>query len=161
MRRLAATALIGALALAMSAGASSPVLAGGGHYGYGYRGGYGHGNYGHDYYGAAVAVGLAGLFVGWMLRDATYHAPQTRTVYVPAPASTVYVPAPVRTIYVPAPVRYAGTPAQAQLLPPGCVMIREYQTWLTVGGRQVEAYGDACLQADGSWRRFAPKLVPE
>ena len=83
------------------------------------------------------------------------------TTDAPAPVRTVYVPAPVRTVYVPAPVRYAGPPAQARPLPPGCLMIREYQTRLTVGGRQVEAYGDTCLQADGSWRRFAPKLVPE
>jgi hypothetical protein len=154
MRRLAAIALIGALALMMSAGVSSPVVAGGKHYGYGYRGGYGYhrGYNGHGNYGAAVAIGLAGLFVGLLLHDATYHAPPTRTVYIPAP---------VRRVYVPAPVRYAGRPAQARTLPPNCLMIREYQTRLTVGGRQVEAYGDTCLQSDGSWRRFAPKLVPE
>ncbi len=66
MRRHAAIALIGALALMMSAGVLSPVVAGGKHYGYGYNGGYGyHGErYGHGYYGAAVAVGLAGLIVG-------------------------------------------------------------------------------------------------
>ena len=127
MRRLAVIALIGALALMMSAGVSSPVVAGGKHYGYGYQGGYGY--HGHGYYGAAVAVGLAGLFVGLLLHDATYHAPPTRTVYVPAP---------VRRVYVPAPVRYAGRPAQAWTLPPNCLMIREYQTRLTVGGRQVE-----------------------
>ena len=152
MRRLAATVLIGTLALAMSAGVSGPVVAGGKHYGYGYHGGHGyhgHGHYGHHYYGAAVAVGLV---FGWLLHDAVYHAPPPRTVYVPASP---------RAIYVPVPVRYAGPPAQARPLPPGCLMIREYQTRLTVGGRQVEAYGDACLQADGSWRRFAPMLVPE
>jgi hypothetical protein len=164
MRRFAATALIGILALAMSAAVSSPAVAGGKHYGYGYHGGYGHhghGHYGHHYYGAAVAVGLAGLVVGWLLHDADYYYAPPRTVYVPAPVRTVYVPAPVRTVYVPATVRYAGPTAQARPLPPGCLMIREYQTRITVGGRQVDAYGDACLQADGSWRRFAPKLVPE
>ena len=169
MRRLAATVLIGALALAMSAVVSSPVVAGGKHHGYGYYGGYGYhgygypgyryhgyryygyGHYGHGYYGAAVAVGVAGLAVGWLLRDAAYHAPPR----------TVYVLSPPRTVYVPASARYAGPPAQARPLPPGCLMVREYQTRLTVGGRQVEAYGDACLQADGSWRRLAPQPVPE
>ena len=177
MRRLAATVLIGAMALAMSAGVSSPAVAGGKHHGYGYHGGYGysgygyrgygysgygyrgHGYYGHGYWGPAVAVGVAGLVVGWMLHDAAHYAPPPRVVYVPAPR-VVYVPAP-RTVYVPASVGSAGPPARARLLPPGCLMIREYQTQLTVGGRQVEAYGDACLQADGSWRRLAPRLVPE
>lgn len=44
--------------------------------------------------------------------------------------------------------------------PAGCLMIREYQTRIVVGGREVEAYGDACLQPDGSWRTGPPKLVP-
>ncbi len=39
-------------------------------------------------------------------------------------------------------------------------MIREYQARIVVGGREVEAYGDACLQPDGSWRTGPPKLVP-
>ena len=34
-----------------------------------------------------------------------------------------------------------------------CLMVREYQTKITVDGMNVEAYGDACLQPDGSWRR--------
>jgi surface antigen len=29
---------------------------------------------------------------------------------------------------------------------------REYQTTVTVGGRQEEAYGTACQQTDGSWK---------
>ena len=45
-------------------------------------------------------------------------------------------------------------------LPPSCQMIREYQTQVVVGGRAVEAYGDACLQADGSWRLGPPKIPP-
>jgi hypothetical protein len=158
MRRLAATVLIGAMALAMSAGVSGPAVAGGKHHGYGgYGHGYsghgyrGYGYYGHGYWGPAVVVGVAGLFVGWMLHDAAHYAPPPRVVYVPAP----------RAVYVPASVGSAGPPARARPLPPGCLMIREYQTRLTVGGRQVEAYGDACLQADGSWRRLAPRLVPE
>ncbi len=34
-----------------------------------------------------------------------------------------------------------------------CLQEREYQTRVMVGGKQVEAYGTACLQPDGSWRR--------
>ncbi len=37
-------------------------------------------------------------------------------------------------------------------------MIREYQTQVTIGGRLLDAYGDACLKADGSWERGQPKL---
>jgi len=46
-------------------------------------------------------------------------------------------------------------------LPPGCRMIREYQTRVAVGGKYVDAYGDACLQADGSWKRGPAKIVPD
>ena len=34
-----------------------------------------------------------------------------------------------------------------------CLQEREYQTTVMVGGRTVDAYGTACLQPDGSWRR--------
>lgn len=34
-----------------------------------------------------------------------------------------------------------------------CLQEREYTTTVKVGGRNVEAYGTACLQPDGSWRR--------
>lgn len=40
-----------------------------------------------------------------------------------------------------------------------CLMEREYQTTVTVGGREVDAYGTACLQSDGSWNRGTAKLV--
>ncbi len=48
----------------------------------------------------------------------------------------------------------------AEDLRQACLMIREYQTKITVGGKEVDAYGDACLQPDGSWRLGAPKQVP-
>ena len=32
-----------------------------------------------------------------------------------------------------------------------CLRLREYQTEIVIGGRTVPAYGDACLQPDGSW----------
>jgi surface antigen len=31
-------------------------------------------------------------------------------------------------------------------------VVREYTTTVEIGGKRVEAFGDACLQADGSWR---------
>ena len=33
-----------------------------------------------------------------------------------------------------------------------CLQEREYQTKIMVGGKQVDGYGTACLQPDGSWR---------
>ncbi|WP_282609968.1 hypothetical protein [Pelagibius sp. Alg239-R121] len=49
----------------------------------------------------------------------------------------------------------AATPQQ------NCQMIREYQTVVKIGGKQVQAYGDACMQPDGSWKLGPPKPVPE
>jgi len=158
-------------------GVSAPALAGG--YGYGYRHHYGfghrpHSGYGFSYgyrshghhhdgalIGAAAILGFSLLALELSRRDAYYAQPaytyQTRTVYVAPPARTVYVAPPAQTVYVAPPV---AAPAQAQL-PPGCLMVREYQTRVVVGGREVDAYGDACLQPDGSWRQGAPKIVPD
>jgi hypothetical protein len=43
--------------------------------------------------------------------------------------------------------------------PSNCLQEREYQTKVIVGGKQVDAYGTACLQPDGSWRRGPAQLV--
>jgi surface antigen len=40
-----------------------------------------------------------------------------------------------------------------------CLQEREYQTTVYVGGKEVDAYGTACLQPDGSWRRGPAQLV--
>lgn len=40
-----------------------------------------------------------------------------------------------------------------------CLQEREYQTTIVVGGKNVPAYGTACLQPDGSWKRDTPQLV--
>ena len=40
-----------------------------------------------------------------------------------------------------------------------CLQAREYQTTVVVGGRNVPAYGTACLQPDGSWRHEPARLV--
>jgi hypothetical protein len=58
----------------------------------------------------------------------------------PAPA-----PAPAPQAYQPQPV--PSGPAST------CLMTREYQTEVAVGGRMVPGYGQACLQPDGSWYR--------
>ena len=41
-------------------------------------------------------------------------------------------------------------PTTAQISP--CLQEREYRTKIMVGGKEVEGYGTACLQPDGSWR---------
>ncbi len=40
-------------------------------------------------------------------------------------------------------------------------MIREYRTQIHHAGRAVEAYGDKCLRADGSWIKGVARLVPQ
>jgi hypothetical protein len=57
--------------------------------------------------------------------------------YYPQPAST-----PPRTV-----TRYETPYADNT-----CLQQREYQTKIMVGGKQVQGYGTACLQPDGSWR---------
>lgn len=53
---------------------------------------------------------------------------------------------------VPVAVPVAATPTAYRQADPSCLQIREYQTEIVIGGRSVPAYGDACLQADGSWK---------
>ncbi len=84
-----------------------------------------------------------------------YRRPQV--IYV-EPNTQVYQSNPV--LAAPPAGQYQTSPPPAQVLE-GCRMIREYQTQVTIGGRLVDAYGDACLKADGSWERGQPKLVPE
>jgi hypothetical protein len=59
---------------------------------------------------------------------------------------------PVEPAVVEQKVADAGAPST-------CVMTREYQTEILVGGELVPAYGQACLQPDGSWYRGP--AVPE
>ncbi|MGD2074341.1 MAG: hypothetical protein PVI91_08090 [Gammaproteobacteria bacterium] len=60
----------------------------------------------------------------------------------------------------PQPQEYYSLP-QSSYSPGGstCLQEREYQTKVIVGGKQVDAYGTACLQPDGSWRRGPAELV--
>jgi len=57
--------------------------------------------------------------------------------------------------YAPQPPPPAQPPAGRAVVSqvsPDCLQVREYQTQIVVGGRTVPAYGDACLQPDGSWK---------
>ena len=40
-----------------------------------------------------------------------------------------------------------------------CLQEREYQTTVIVGGKEVNAYGTACLQPDGSWSRSPARVA--
>ena len=67
--------------------------------------------------------------------------------------------APPPPAYLPPPPAYPVQPAPAEqkVADAGphatCLMTREYQTEILVGGELVPAYGQACLQPDGSWYR--------
>lgn len=109
-----------------------------GHYGYRHRH-YGHRYYRHRHYGHR-------RYGHWHYGHHHHrHSHVTYTKVVPA--------APARQARVAKPT--ASKPSQQS-----CLMIREYQTKITVGGQEVDAYGDACLQPDGSWRLGVPKQVP-
>lgn len=112
---------------------------GGGHAksGYGY---YGHGYHNNnddddnDLWIGLAAGGLLGYIVGDAVNQPKYVTPsyQPAVVYPAATSTVTYPPA-----------------NQGQ----SCLQEREYQTKVIVGGRQVDAYGTACLQPDGSWLR--------
>jgi hypothetical protein len=91
-----------------------------------------------------------------------YHTHRHRHVLYRLPSHR-YVPhSHTRTLPAAAP-QAAKRTLQAAPPPPArnCLMIREYQTVITIDGKQLDAYGDACMQPDGSWRRGPPKAVPE
>jgi hypothetical protein len=54
---------------------------------------------------------------------------------------------PEATNAPPPPTQYANTAPDNT-----CLQQREYNTKIMVGGKQVNGYGTACLQPDGSWR---------
>lgn len=80
-----------------------------------------------------------------------YYAYPPPVYGVPAPA---YV-APPAYVSPPQPT-YVSPPAPAPLAAPMPAQqssdCREYQTTITVAGRQQPAYGVTCRQPDGSWR---------
>lgn len=92
------------------------------------------------------------------------YRPATRVVYVERPVQTVVreVPAYPQANQVnynqqPAPSYGAG---QQQGYNSSCLQTREFQTYIEVGGRTVPAYGQACLQPDGSWKHGEAIAAP-
>ncbi len=167
MRRNLPSVLL--LAAVLFVGGLAPATAGG-YGGYGHRGHAHHGGHYGGYYGgsyhhydddddAAVALGV-GILFGALLGHA-FSQPSERHDY-DAPAH--YHRPPARVPYAMEP-RVVVSRETASLIAPypegSCLQAREYQTQVQIQGRAVGAYGIACLQADGSWRRGPARIAPE
>lgn len=115
---------------------------------YGYRGNYGYGG-SYGYYGGhrgghggEVALGL--LTGGLLFYALTANQRNNDTVYVQQ--QPVYVQPEQQQQWT------QRQPVQPQNLDSSCLQVREYQTTITVGNQSVPAYGQSCLQPDGSWK---------
>lgn len=114
-------------------------------YGHNYgHGGYGHGGYGTSYYqddddDEKLLIGLVvGGILGYAINESTHNNADDYDAYYDNAA-------------------YRGNTSTVNTSGYGsCLQEREYQTTVVVGGREVDAYGTACLQPDGSWKRSPP-----
>ncbi len=110
-----------------------------------------HGHY-HHHHGHGAGRTLLGIGIGLLAYDIIHkskaHA-RARTTYEESSYPPAYPPRR-SAVRIEPPAASAGD----------CLQIREYQTIITVGGEEREAYGDACLMPDGNWRLGPPKLVP-
>jgi hypothetical protein len=130
--------------------------------------GYSHHNrhyYGRHHHGEGLAAAIIlGALIG-MAVDKQASA----NYYYPAPPRVVYRTPPPRVVYgrptpaypAPPPAVVSQAPTVASITPSACVMTREYQTTVTIGGKPRKAYGTACLRPDGSWLQGPAKLVPQ
>lgn len=123
-------------------------------YNYGY-GNYGYNNYGYNNYGYNN--------YGYSNYGSSYpsyrYAPRTNVVYVERPVQTVVQQVPVYA-QAPAQQQYQYAPTQAAQPAENCLQVREYTTTIEIGGQTVPAYGQACLQPDGSWKFGDPIAEP-
>lgn len=98
--------------------------------------------YKHDNSSEKLLIGLVvGGIVGYAINNA-----QHRKVY----SSPDHYPTQQPSVYPTSSPQYSNN---------SCLQEREYQTTVVVGGRNVPAYGTACLQPDGSWRQWPATLV--
>ena len=147
------TGCVYALAAILIASLASPSFAGERHR-------HRHGHH-HQGYATATMAGLGMLSLMLSRPKVDYYwYPGWMPMSIYRQPPTVHVVPQVRYVVRPTPPPRIAHDRQLTTLPPGCLMIREYQTRVIIGGREVEAYGDACMQPDGSWRRGSPKLVP-
>jgi len=109
---------------------------------------------GRGFGNVVLGVGLGYLMFGGSSRrdrqhDSHYYSPR----YVEVERAVIYRKGPT----------YRETVNNAQrnkFESADCLQVREYQTIIIIGGEEQEAYGDACLQPDGSWTQGVPKTVP-
>ena len=125
--------------------------------------------YHHSHGGDGLAAGLLGAGIGIIIGSAiaSQNQPRERVVvrervitrdsgWVNPDYPPVYAAPASNGWYQPA------TPVSAPVQPQSsCLQTREYQTKITVGGKEVDAYGTACLQPDGDWQFGAPTPVPQ
>lgn len=88
----------------------------------------------HNGDGKLIAGLLVGALVGYAIFD-SQRQPQQQ------PAQRYDEPR-----YVPRVEQLSGPVEQ-------CLQTREYQARVTINGEEVDAYGTACLQPDGSWKK--------
>lgn len=150
-------------ALALAAGFAVPEAAAGGGPSYGYGYGYGHTSHGRGHvavrgghhrgghhrggHGRGAAHFGYGIGAGLLLSHIIYSSRDRDRVQIVQPAP----------VYAPPPAGVATAPAAPAT---DCIQTREYQSLVTVGGREVEGYGTACLKADGSWELGPPQVEP-
>ena len=147
---------LAASVIVIGLGTITPAMAGGSHGNRHFRVGHHGGHHG----GHGVGYALLGFGLGYAL----YSASRPRYNYYYDP-SYYYAPPRYRApvVYAPPPQYEAQQPSQSvQEFPAGttCLQTREYTTVITIAGEEQEAYGTACLLADGSWIAGAPKFVP-
>ena len=111
---------------------------------------YGHRGYGNHYYydDDDDEDLLIGLVVGGILGYAINSAQQRDDYSYDRNTYSYDRNTYSQEVYTPPPA-YSGS----------CLQEREYQTTVIVGGREVDAYGTACLQPDGSWTRSPPRIA--
>ena len=116
------------------------------HHNHGYHGANGYHGYGHHgshlgFHGYADGELALGLLAGALLTYAITSHHGDRNHQPPRPSAARVSPPPAK-------------------VDSSCLQEREYHTIIVIDGKEVPAWGVACLQADGSWRRNGINLGP-
>ncbi len=111
---------------------------------YGYHGYHRHRHHRYPFY----------FHLGWLF----WSPPPPIYIYREYPRTIIYRD---KYIYDSRPEDYSGSDNRrpANLKP--CLQTREYTTTIIIEGKTVEAYGNRCLQPDGSWRYGPARPVPD
>ncbi|MDG1857610.1 MAG: hypothetical protein P8I94_00820 [Emcibacteraceae bacterium] len=123
---------------------------------------YGYSNYGYNSYGYGYPTNYNYGYPSYR------YTPRTNVVYVERPPQTIVREVPV---YTQGPSTYSQQgyqnpdyqkqpQQQAAVIDNNCLQTREYTTTIDIGGESVPAYGQACLQPDGSWMFGEPIAAP-